>query len=128
MIKLLIVEDETDVREFMANFFRKRNVEVMTASSGSEALKIWQKEKPYLILLDIQMPDMDGIQTLRQIREKDKDTKVIMVTAKSPDEENALEECRRMGAMDYIHKPLELDALEKKVMKELGVSLKDNVN
>lgn len=119
MPKLLIVDDETDVREFAANFFRKRKVDVITAASGEETLSVVEKEKPHLILLDIKMPGIDGIETLRCLKEKDKKIKVIMVTGRKPEEEEAFDRCRQLGALDYIHKPLELDELERVVMKTL---------
>ncbi len=119
MAKLLIVDDEIDVREFAANFFRKRKIEVIIASSGEEALDILEKQQPHLVLLDIKMEGMDGIETLRRIREKDKKIKVIMVTGKKPEEEQAFDECQKYGALAYVHKPLELDALERIVLKEL---------
>jgi two-component system response regulator (stage 0 sporulation protein F) len=115
MPKLLIVDDEIDVREFAANFFQKRAIEVITASSGEEAIDIVEKQKPYLILLDIKMKGMDGVETLKRIKEKDKDAKVIMVTGKEPEEEKAFDKCREYGSLDYIHKPLKLDELEKLV-------------
>jgi two-component system response regulator (stage 0 sporulation protein F) len=119
MAKLLIVDDEVDVREFAANFFRKRKINALTASSGEEAIDIVEKQKPDLILLDIKMTGIDGIETLRRIREKDKDMKVIMVSGKKPDEEEAFNQCRQLGALDYIHKPLELDELERIVLSVL---------
>ncbi|NQU74153.1 MAG: response regulator, partial [Candidatus Omnitrophica bacterium] len=115
-----IIDDEIDVREFVASFFRKRKIDVITASNGKEAIDLVKKQRPNLILLDIKMPDMDGIEALRQIREKDKDVTVIMVTGKSPEDENAFNKCRQFGASDYIHKPLELDILEKTVMGIFG--------
>jgi len=120
MAKLLIVDDETDVREFAASFFRKRKIEVITASSGEEALSNIEKEKVDLILLDIKMSGIDGLETLKRIKDKDKDAKVIMVTGRKPDEENVSDKCMQLGAMDYIHKPLELDELEKKVLAVIG--------
>jgi len=119
MAKLLIVDDEMDVREFAANFFRKRKIEVITASGGEEAIDMTEKQKPSLVLLDIKMVGIDGIETLKRIREKDKAVKVIMVTGKKPEEEQVFDKCRQLGALDYIHKPLELDELEKIVLKEL---------
>jgi len=119
MSKLLIVDDEADVREFAANFFRKRKINVLTAASGEESLDLIDKNKPNLVLLDIKMPGIDGIETLRRLREKDKDTKVIMVTGRKPDEEEAFEKCRQLGALDYIHKPLELEELERIVLKNI---------
>jgi len=119
MPKLLIVDDELDVREFAANFFRKRKVEVTTAVGGEEALDILEKLKPQLVLLDIKMQGINGIETLKRIREKDKDLKVIMVTGKKPDEDGSLNICQQLGVLDYIHKPLELAELEKIVMGAL---------
>lgn len=119
MKKLLIVDDELDVQEFAANFFRKRKIEVITTASGEEAINIARKDTPHLILLDIKMPGIDGIETLRRIREQDKYIKVIMVTGKKLEEEDAFARCQELGALDYIHKPLELDELERVVMKAL---------
>lgn len=117
MPKLLIVDDETDVREFAASFFRRRKLEVATASSGEEALDIVDTFKPGLILLDVKLTGIDGIETLARIRQKDKDVKIVMVTGKKPDEEDALEKCRSLGISNYVHKPLVLDELERIVME-----------
>jgi two-component system response regulator (stage 0 sporulation protein F) len=117
------VDDELDVREFAANFFRKRKIEVITASGGEEALTIIDNHTPDLVLLDIRMNGIDGIETLRRIREKNKDSKVIMVTGKKPDEDNSCDKCKELGVLGYIHKPLELDELERVVMKTL-----ENIN
>jgi len=114
--KLLIVDDELDVREFAANFFRKRKIDVLTAGSGAEALSIFDKENPHLILLDIKMDNMDGVETLKRLKEKDKNAKVVMVTGKKPEEDESFKQCKQLGALNYIHKPLELDELEKIVM------------
>jgi two-component system response regulator (stage 0 sporulation protein F) len=119
MAKLLIVDDEVDVREFAANFFRKRKIQVITAASGEEAIAAVEKEKPDLVLLDIKMPGIDGLEAMRIMREKDKGLKVIMVTGRKPDEDESFEKCRELGVLDYIHKPLELDELERIVLKEL---------
>jgi DNA-binding response OmpR family regulator len=119
MGKLLIVDDEADVREFAANFFRKRKIDVTTAGSGEEALEILQKQKPDLVLLDIKMTGIDGIETLKLIKELGSKAKVIMVTGRKPEDEGSFDKCKELGAQDYIHKPLELDELEKVVLREL---------
>ena len=121
MGRLLIVDDETDVREFAANFFRKRKVDTLTASSGEEALQILDKEKVDLILLDINMAGITGIEVLKRIRDKNSDAKVVMVTGRKPNEEASFDQCKELGALDYIHKPLELEELEKVVMSQLRV-------
>ncbi|MBI4982658.1 MAG: response regulator [Candidatus Omnitrophica bacterium] len=119
MAKLLIVDDEIDVREFAANFFRKRKINVSTASGGQEALDFVKNNKPDLVLLDINMNGLDGIETLRRLRLTNEEVNVIMVTGKKPEEEGAFEECKQLGAIDYIHKPLELDELERIVLGQL---------
>jgi DNA-binding response OmpR family regulator len=120
MTKLLIVDDETDVREFAANFFRKRKIDVITAASGEEALRIVEKQKADLVLLDITMGGIDGLETLKRIKALDKNARVIMVTGKKAEDEGACNKCRELGALDYIHKPLELDELEKTVLGALN--------
>ncbi|MGA2774969.1 MAG: response regulator [Candidatus Omnitrophota bacterium] len=122
MNRLLIVDDEEDVRDFAANFFRKRKIDVVTAENGEEALKILDKEKLELILLDINMAGLSGIEVLRQIRNKNIGVKVIMVTGTKPEEGSAFDQCTELGALDYIHKPLQLEELERVVMSLLKIS------
>jgi len=117
MSKLLIVDDEPDVREFAKNFFVKRKLEVDTAASGSEAIDLVKKSKPELILLDLRMEGIDGLETLKQIKEIDKNIKVIMVTGVNDAE--SINKAKELGAKGYIHKPLILEELEKVVLKEI---------
>lgn len=118
--KLLIVDDEKDVRDFAANFFRKRKIECTTASHGEEALEKLAKEKADLVLLDISMPGIDGIETLKRIKAYDPGINVIMVTGTKPEQVGANDTCRELGALDYIHKPLEMDELERVVLTVLS--------
>ena len=113
--KLLIVDDEQDVREFAANFFKKRKIDVIVASSGEEALKAITNECPKLVLLDIKMEGIDGVETLKRIKEISKQIKVIMLTGKNDEDTQA--KTKKLGAFDFIHKPLELQELEKVVLK-----------
>ena len=117
MPKLLIVDDEIDIREFAKSYFRKRQIEVFTASGGNEALEIIDQEKPDLVLLDVRMEEMTGVEVLRKLRESGNLIKVVMVTGVK--EENTIQEAERLGVTGYIHKPLILDELEKIVLKEL---------
>ncbi len=117
MPKLLIVDDEVDVREFAGNFFKKRKIAVLTAAGGKEALVIIDKEKPDLVLLDVRMEEMNGIDVLKTLRGKNNQTKVIMVTGVENGE--SVKEAHELGILGYIHKPLILEELEKVVMKEL---------
>jgi len=117
MPKLLIVDDEIDIREFAKNFFRKRRIDVLTASGGSEAISLVDSQRPDLVLLDIRMEEMTGIEVLRKIRELGGEIKVIMVTG--VEEEETISEAKKLGVVGYIHKPLVLEELEKIVLKEL---------
>lgn len=117
MPKLLIVDDEIDIREFAKSFFKKRNIQVFTASGGNEAMEIIENEKPDLILLDVRMEEMTGVELLKKLRAKGNKSKVIMVTG--VEEETTIAEAQSLGIINYIHKPLILDELEKIVLKEL---------
>ena len=119
MSKLLIVDDENDVREFAANFFRKRKLDVTTAGSGEEAIEKVKADKPDIVLLDIRMGVMNGIETLELIKKVDQAIKVIMVTGTKPEENEAFAKCKELGATSYVHKPLRLDELEQVVMSTL---------
>ena len=117
MPKLLIVDDEQDIRDFASNFFKKRQIEALTASNGDEALKIIEEEKPDLVLLDIRMDGKSGVDTLRTLRQNNDNTKVIMVTG--VEDEEVISEVKSIGIIGYIHKPLVLQELEKIVLGEL---------
>jgi two-component system, response regulator, stage 0 sporulation protein F len=117
--RLLVVDDESDVREFASNFFRRRKLDVSTAASGEEALDLVGKQRPDLVLLDIKMEGIDGVETLRRIKQLDAGIKVIMVTGRKPGDSDTYETCLSLGAQEYIHKPLQLDELERIVMKTL---------
>ena len=117
MPKLLIVDDEIDIREFARNFFKKRGINVFTASGGSDALEIIENESPDLVLLDVRMEEITGVELLRNIREKGNTVKVIMVSG--VEDEAVIDEANSLGILGFIHKPLVLDELEKIVLKEL---------
>jgi len=122
MRKLLIVDDETDICDFVKNFFQERGYSVSVALNGEDALAIVKSDPPELILLDIKMKGMDGMATLKHIRDIDKNLKVIMVTAN--EDQDKMDEACRLGACEYITKPLVLDNLERTVennLKEIKV-------
>lgn len=108
--KILLVDDEPDVREVIRYYFDRRGYDVVTASNGEEALSKLVVEKPALVLLDIRMPEMDGIECLRRIKKLDREVTVIMVTC--VDEIDTAKKAIKLGATDYITKPLGFSALE----------------
>ena len=115
MIKILVVDDELDVCDFVKSFFTERDFKVLTALSGEEALRAIRKENPHIVLLDMKMKGMDGLETLKRIRQVDKSMKVIMVTA--VDEHSKMDVARKLGVSKYITKPLVLEELEAAVIE-----------
>lgn len=105
-IKVLIVDDEPDILEFLHYNLSRNGFDVLQASNGYDAIKIADQEIPDLILLDIMMPDMDGVETCYEIKknEKLKDSLVVFLTARS--EEYSEIAGLEAGADDYIQKPI----------------------
>jgi DNA-binding response OmpR family regulator len=118
MKQLLVVDDESEICDFLKSFFEEREFEVRTANSGEEALREVQKLQPQVVLLDVHMPGMDGMNVLRQIKNQYPGVKVIMVTALETREK--IEEAMRLGADNYITKPLSLEYLEKDVQEKIA--------
>ncbi len=117
MPKLLIVDDEIDVREFAKNFFKRRKIDVETSASGEDALARLESIKPDLMILDIRMEGIDGIEVLNRMRAAGNKTDVIMVTGIN--EKETMDRANELGAIGYIHKPLILDELEQVVLARL---------
>jgi len=125
--KILTVDDQMGIDSFFYEFFTARSYEVFNAQSGKEAIAIAKKEKPRIILLDINMRGMDGIETLKAIREFDKDAAIIMVTGVKDDD--IVKQALDFGANDYITKPLSLEYLEKVVLlKFINSEIRDLSN
>jgi two-component system, NtrC family, response regulator AtoC len=118
--KLLVVDDEHLIRWSLEQNLKKQGYEVVTAASGEDALRLVREEQPDLVLLDIQLPGISGIDVLGKIKDHDEDIIVIMVTANSG-LENAVN-AMRLGAFDYISKPFNLDELSIVVKKALEAS------
>ncbi len=114
---ILIVEDNEDLGQTLADVLRKEGNKVNIALTGEHALSLLEKEIINLALLDINLPDVNGIDLLQQIKEKDPDILVIMITALT-DAKPAID-AMKMGAYDYLMKPFELDELKLNVAKAL---------
>jgi DNA-binding response OmpR family regulator len=115
MKKIMVVDDEQDILQFLDLVLRERGYEVITASSGQEALTRAATEKPDLVLLDVMMPEMDGWEVLKLLR-VDPETEqipVAMLSARTEakDRVQGLQE----GAIDYICKPFALPELLEKI-------------
>ncbi len=109
--KILIVDDDKSVSNFLERFLKQKGyLSVQSVNTGQEALDIIKKEDIRLVLLDIKLPGMNGIDVLRKIKEMEKDTVIIMITG-FPEEDTA-KEALQLGAYDYIMKPFDLAYLE----------------
>jgi len=115
--RILIVDDEPDISDFLSAFFQLKGYEPQVANSGMEGLEKLSSFNPHVVLLDVRMPKMDGIETLRRIREIDPEVGVIMVTAVH--EVNIGREALKLGAADFVTKPIDLEYLETTVMVKL---------
>ena len=101
--KLLLVDDDRDLLEMLLSIFRRAGyTNLLTASSGSEALRIWREAQPNLIVLDVMMPCMDGFSFLKEIRRTSR-VPVLMLTARGEAEDRI--EGLEIGADDYLPKP-----------------------
>ena len=117
MLKILIIDDERPVCEFLSNFFTTRGMKAVTITDPAKALEKVKAEKPQLILLDILMPNVSGLDLLKQIREVDKNVKVIMVTVQ--DDEATRKTAQAYGASDFLSKPFTTNYLSNTVMSKI---------
>ncbi|MBU3911202.1 MAG: response regulator [Candidatus Omnitrophica bacterium] len=117
--RVLIVDDEPELAKIVQVRLAADGYEVIRAENGQEALDKAESEKPELILLDVMMPKMHGLEALRRLKEKPetKDIPVVMLTAK--DDKEAVSEASSLGAKDYITKPFNTEALLAAVKKYL---------
>jgi DNA-binding NtrC family response regulator len=115
--KILVVDDEHLIRWSLEQNLKKQGYEVIMAGSGEDALRMVREHQPDLVLLDIQLPGISGIEVLEKIKEHDEDITVIMLTAHGGLETavNAM----RLGAYDYVSKPFNLDELGIIIRKAL---------
>ena len=116
-LKLLYVEDADDVREATILFFEEFFTDIETASNGEEGLKKYRKINPDIIITDINMPVMSGIDMIKKIREKDKEIPIVVISAYS-DVEYFID-CIRYGVDGYILKPIDLEQFTEVLDKVL---------
>jgi len=117
--KILVVDDEPDLCDVLRDFFQSKGWETVIALSGEEAISIYTREDPNVVLLDIVMPGKDGLETLRELKALDPGAHVIMVTAVEEDE--LAKQAMNEGAFDYIIKPVDHNYLELVLMTKLAL-------
>lgn len=118
MARILVVDDAAFMRMRLKNVLGEQGHEVIEAANGVEAVEIYERERPDLVLMDITMPEMDGITALRAIREKDPDAKVVICSALG--QERTVIEAIKSGAKDFIVKPFQPERLVEAVKRQVG--------
>jgi two-component system, response regulator, stage 0 sporulation protein F len=116
--RILVVDDEAPIREVLTEYFATEGYAVEAATSGVEALTAIRGHRADLVLLDVRMPGLDGVQVLRRIRELDNNVPVIMVTAN--EDVGLAKETLKLGAFDYIAKPFDFEYLDRAVAAGLA--------
>lgn len=110
---VLLVDDEVEFLETLEKRLRRRNMDVRVATSGEEALDLLSQSPPDVVVLDVKMPGMDGIETLREIKRRAPLIEVVMLTGHA-NLEVAIQGME-MGAFDYLMKPVDIDELVYKL-------------
>jgi two-component system, OmpR family, KDP operon response regulator KdpE len=110
--RLLIAEDEAALRDFIARNLRARGFEVLEATNGLEALALWENEQPSLLVLDVMMPRMDGLEVCRRVRERST-VPIIVLTALDTERDKVA--ALDLGADDYLTKPFGVEELLARV-------------
>ena len=113
MTKILVIDDEPSILETLRMFFEEKRLTVLTADSGTRGMHLFEKECPQVVILDIRLPDANGLDILKSMVKKECPAKIIMITAFQDMETTIL--AMKTGAFDYIHKPLDIDQVEQAV-------------
>ncbi len=121
MARILVVDDEIAIVDILKAFLEDKEHKVFTAYDGVEAVEIAKRERPHIILLDIYLPKMDGIQVLQAVREFDETIGIIIMTGFR--EKDVAQKAIEMGAFDYINKPFDFDYLERALDTKLQLML-----
>ncbi len=113
--RVLLVDDEAEFLDIMAERMRARDMEVITSTSASEALSLMETDSFDAVVMDFMMPEMDGIQALKAIKERKPEMQIILLTGQATVEKSV--EAIKAGAIDFVEKPADLDALSEKIKK-----------
>ncbi len=118
MARIMIVDDAAFMRMRCSRLLKEHGYEVVEAENGLQAVKLYQEIRPDAVLMDITMPDMDGLEALKAIRELDPSARVAMVTAMG--QQAMVIEALKRGAKDFVLKPFEPQRVLAAVKKMVG--------
>lgn len=120
--KILVVEDEEDSRSILRWLLEQEGYEIIEAADGRSAVEIALSQKPDLILMDISLPKIDGLQAIREIRAALPDNPATIIVMSAYDKHETREQSFASGGNDYLPKPLDLEQLEAMIKKYLPLS------
>jgi DNA-binding NtrC family response regulator len=109
MAKILVIDDEQGIRNLLDTLLRRKGYDVVLAESGRQGLELFRRERPDVIVLDLKMPEMDGLTVLRQIQNLDPGKPVIILTGAGTAE--AERQVRALGVTEYVEKEFSLHLL-----------------
>ena len=115
--KILIVDDQFGIRILLNEVFQKEGYQTFQAANGIQALEIVTKHDPDLVLLDMKIPGMDGIEILKRMKVIDPDIRVIIMTAYG--ELDMIQEAKNLGAITHFAKPFDIDDIRAAVRKHI---------
>ena len=118
--KILVIDDESDVRQLMAHFLTEKGFEVRIAENGRLGLAALDTFTPDVVLLDMHMPELDGVETLKRLSARSPGLPVIMVTVN--DDVETTSRLLQLGAADYVPKPFNLEYLEQAINIQLSAA------
>ncbi len=114
---ILIVDDQYGIRILLNEVLKKEGYETLQAANGPEALKLAKENNPDLVLLDMKIPGMDGIEILKRMKAHNPDTRAIIMTAYG--ELDMIQEAKNIGAIMHVPKPFDIDDIRKTVKEHL---------
>jgi DNA-binding response OmpR family regulator len=124
-MKVLLVDDEEEFVKALAERLKMRDLRSDTVLDGEEALSFVEDQEPDVMVLDLKMPGIDGMEVLRQVRKAYPKIQVIILTGHGTETDE--EEAKRLGAFDYLEKPVNLDVLVKKMKAAYRRKMEDTM-
>lgn len=124
-MKVLLVDDEEEFVKALAERLKMRDLRSDTVLDGEEALTYVEDQEPDVMVLDLKMPGIDGMEVLRQVRKAYPNMQVIILTGHGSEKDE--EEAKRLGAFDYLEKPVNLDVLVKKMKAAYRRKMEDTM-
>lgn len=120
--KILIVDDQYGIRILLNEVFQKEGYQTFQAGNGQDALSILKEHKPDLVLLDMKIPGMDGIEILKRMKAKEESIQVIIMTAYG--ELDLIQKAKDLGALSHFAKPFDIDEIRDAVRKLVPIEAK----